>query len=64
MSYHFTRNRDIVRFYEEYAYCNADSGWQEPLAAFISARQAQYMEHEESMATYLKAQLEASHNTS
>jgi hypothetical protein len=62
-AYGHTQQRDIVRFYEEYAYSVSSKDWQEALAGFISARLAQYDKygkHELTMVDYLQAQLEQS----
>ena len=60
-TYGHTQHRDIVRFYEEYAYSVSCKEWQEALSGFISARLAEYDrygKHELPMVHYLQAQLE------
>lgn len=60
MSYRFSQIRNFMHFYEEYAYSVGSKDWQEPLAAYISARLAEYDrygKHELPMADYLRAQL-------
>lgn len=60
-TYGHTQHRDIVRFYEEYAYSVSSREWQEALSGFISARLAEYDrygKHELPMVKYLQAQLE------
>ncbi|ENA1258459.1 hypothetical protein P4126_33410 [Pseudomonas aeruginosa] len=61
VTYSHSMYRDIVRFYEEYAYSVSSEEWQQPLAAYISARLAdydRYGKHELPMAKYLQTQLD------
>ncbi|HFL2868665.1 TPA: hypothetical protein ACGWVL_003039 [Pseudomonas aeruginosa] len=61
VTYSHSMYRDIVRFYEEYAYSVSSEEWQQPLAAYISARLAdydRYGKHELRMAKYLQTQLD------
>lgn len=60
-TYGHTQHRDIVRFYEEYAYSVSSKDWQEALSHFISSRLAEYDKygkHELPMVEYLQTQLE------
>lgn len=60
-TYGHTQHRDIVRFYEEYAYSFSSKDWQEALSHFISSRLAEYdkyAKHELPMVEYLQTQLE------
>lgn len=62
-TYGHTQHRDIVRFYEEYAYSVSSKDWQEALSHFISSRLAEYDKygkHELPMLEYLRSQLEES----
>ncbi|MFW5300932.1 hypothetical protein ACOAMY_16565 [Pseudomonas aeruginosa] len=61
VTYRHSMSRDIVRFYEEYAYSVSSAEWQQPLAAYISSRLAdydRYAKHELPMAKYLQTQLD------
>ncbi|MFJ2456347.1 hypothetical protein ACIOWK_32385 [Pseudomonas protegens] len=61
VTYRHSMSRDIVRFYEDYAYSVSSAEWQQPLAAYLSARLAdydRYGKHELPMAKYLQAQLD------
>jgi len=41
-AFRFTPHKDIVRFYEDYAYAPGNAQWQQALAAYISSRIASY----------------------
>lgn len=41
-AFRFTAHKDIMRFYEEYAYAPGNTQWQQALAAYISSRVASY----------------------
>ncbi len=43
-AFRFTPHKDIVRFYEDYAYAPGNAEWQQALAAYISSRIASYDE--------------------
>ncbi|MDS9915014.1 hypothetical protein RMI87_16030 [Pseudomonas aeruginosa] len=41
-AYQITSDRNLMRFYEEYAYATNDADWQKYLCAFLTQRMAQY----------------------
>lgn len=41
-AYQLTSDRNLMRFYEEYAYATDDADWQKYLCAFLTQRMAQY----------------------
>ncbi|EPP9373571.1 hypothetical protein PZF67_005276 [Pseudomonas aeruginosa] len=41
-AYQLTSDRNLMRFYEEYAYATNDADWQKYLCAFLTQRMAQY----------------------
>lgn len=46
-AYQLTSNRNIMQFYEEYAYATNNADWQKYLSAFLTHRMAQYQSEAE-----------------